>query len=297
MVTEIRPGEPVSAELRRVAAEYGRIAAAALRRRDEDPHKAVHESRKAMRSARGVLRLYREVLGDDGYRERNGLLRHAAHLLSPHRDARVRLETLDSLVAGVDKHRELAPELRARIEEFLRLSTGDLEAAAARAEELVQTFRDSLSEWPGETEDGPKLAGKGLRRAVKRAGKRLDRALSDPTPETLHELRKRSKDVREQLRVLRLLEPERLDDLEDEFDDVSDDLGDARDLHLIASLLEDTAKNWPAARPLIGLLVEEATRRRHDLERSGLKHARKAAGVSAGDLKDLVRERWRPRTQ
>ena len=288
MRIEILPAAPIPAELKRAAHAFSEAAQAALRRRSANREKAVHEARKAIRSARALLRLDRGALGKRAYAERNGMLRQAAELLSPHRDAHVLLSTLDALVKRVGDADGLAQPLQRRIAERVELRTGSLDAAARKAEELLGRFRESIEPWPAHRQTGAKAAGKGLRRSYKRVRKRLEQAEGDLSKERVHELRKRGKDVREQLRLLRRLAPDRIDRLEQKFDDLSDDLGEARDLDLADDVLSNLAKNWPAGRALIRKLQQQAASRKEKLVKKGLKRARKATAPSPKSIKRLV---------
>lgn len=292
MRIEIRQDAPVSAELRRIALALSGTALESLSKRSQYPEEAVHESRKAIRSTRALLRLYRKALGKQRYAEHKGLLRQAAQLLSPLRDAHVRLATIDKLIELVGDKDGLGVPLRKHINERLEIMTGSLEHAATKAEALLKRFGNTIEPWPPDRRNAPKNIGKRLSRTFKRVRKRLKQAKKEPTPERLHQLRKCGKDVREQLRMLRPLEPDRIDKLENRFDDLCDELGEARDLYLASNLLSDVAKNWPAGKPLIEKLQREASARQNKLVRKGLKHASRATAGPAKSIKRLISQRW-----
>lgn len=292
MAIEIDTSAPVGADLRRVILDRVEASIASLAGRAEDRDGAVHEARKAMRSARAVLRLCRKELGESGYRSRNAVLRQASQFLSPHRDAHVRLETIRKLIERTGEDDERAPELLRRIEDRLTIMNGDLEAAAVRAEAMLQGYRSVLEPWPEGLADGATLVGKGLKRSYKKVRRRLAEAENDRAPERLHELRKRGKDVREQLRVLRAFDPEFIDGLESKFKDLCDDLGEARDLQLVGALLADELKNWPGGKPLIVRLLRAGEKREARLVRRGIRHAREATSVGASSLREMVERGW-----
>ena len=58
---------------------------------------SIHNVRKELKRARAALRMLRECIGVTGYRRDNALLRDAARPLTPVRDARVLLQTLEQL--------------------------------------------------------------------------------------------------------------------------------------------------------------------------------------------------------
>lgn len=294
MRIEIHQNAPVSSELKRVALDLSREALAALHQRSKFPEKSVHEARKAIRSVRALLRLYRTTLGEQNYAEHNGIMRQAAELLSPHRDAHVRLATIDRLIEPVGNEDVLSSLLREHVAERLQIMTGSLEDAATKAEDLLERFCHSIESWPTDQGNASKRIGKSISRAFKRARKERKSAKKAPLPQRLHELRKRGKDMREQLRILRPLEPHRIDKLESKFDDLCDQLGEARDLYLLGNLLSNVAKNWPAGKPVINKLKSEAVARKDKLVRKGLKQAGKATAGSAKSIKQIIAKRWKP---
>ena len=73
------------------------------------PHRSdagIHNMRKELKRARAALRMLRACIGVVEYRRDNALLRDAARPLTPIRDAKVLLQTLEPLTAK----KELAPE-------------------------------------------------------------------------------------------------------------------------------------------------------------------------------------------
>ena len=64
-----------------------------------DRETGVHQARKALKRIRAVLRLVRDVLGDEVYRAENVVARDVARALSPVRESFVLARTLDSLLA------------------------------------------------------------------------------------------------------------------------------------------------------------------------------------------------------
>src|SRR4030095_8200693 len=70
-------------------------AVCALEKRNAPSDGAVHYARKQLKRARAGLRLLRDALPKASYSRENGELRDAARPLSPIRDARVMLDTLE----------------------------------------------------------------------------------------------------------------------------------------------------------------------------------------------------------
>jgi CHAD domain-containing protein len=251
----------------------------------ESPVEAVHEARRDIRALRAIVRLLKEGLGDDRYRRESGLLRDAASLLSPHRDTHVVLATFDRLAHDLpDGHGEAASMLRGRL---ARSEDATLADHAAGTELHLRRFLDSIACWP-EACDDPLVVSRGLKRCVRRARRGCRDALHTPTPPHLHELRKRCKDVRDQLRVLAPLKPRKLRKIGRRYDRVCDLLGEGRDM----CLLQESLSVIAGPRPFSELMAAEAARRHAELAAEGLRMFAKATRTSGKKLGRVVRERW-----
>ncbi|MBA2240994.1 MAG: CHAD domain-containing protein, partial [Solirubrobacterales bacterium] len=92
-----RSDEGLGEAARRVATGRVESALEQLRRTsasdDEATAEAVHEARKDLKKTRSVLRLVREGLERERYREQNARLRDAGRGLAGARDAEVKLAT------------------------------------------------------------------------------------------------------------------------------------------------------------------------------------------------------------
>ncbi len=262
----LRPGEPVDAEVRRVA--RGRIANAVgvLRDPDADPVEAVHTARKDMKKLRSTIRLVRPALGEKLYAAENGRYRDAAGMLSDVRDAQVRSATVDALAEhfAADGPRGGWARVRGAFAASEAESPPGLGASPEQAAAAIAEGESAIDDWPlGNS--GFKLIAPGLRRAHAQARGRYREALDDPTDERLHEYRKRSKDLWYHLRLVREGWPGLLGATADEAHRLSDLLGDDHDLVLLIEYLDRgggplEAEQLVELRDLIG-------RRRHELQR------------------------------
>src|SRR4051794_8517044 len=66
---------------------------------------SVHEARKHIKKVRALIRLLRPAMGDAFYKRENAALRKAARKMSPIRDAQVRVQTIEKLMARSPAHR------------------------------------------------------------------------------------------------------------------------------------------------------------------------------------------------
>ncbi len=292
MAFEVGRGEAAGAALERVARELARSALDHLARAGEDPVGAVHEARRNIRSLRALLRLLRGPLGEERYAQEAAILRDAARLLSPQRDAHVVMGLFDRLIEELpEPERIAAAPLRDRITRHMDRGRTVAEQAAEAAT-LVAAFEGSLSEWAGALAGAEDAASDGIRSCARRARRRWREAAEDPLPERLHELRKRCKDVREQLRILRPLKPGPLGKLERRYGRACDRLGEGRDLHLLGETLCAVAREAPESAGAVARVVQIAAARRAELIGPGLRKARSATRSSPRKLAGVVRERW-----
>ncbi|WP_192036396.1 CHAD domain-containing protein [Halomonas sp. YLGW01] len=100
MAFALRLDRGMQANLRRICDRQLRKALSELSIEPSDPRLAdhVHQVRKRMKMLRGLLRLMRDVMPSDMYRQENAALRDAARALAGLRDTQVRIETFDRLV-------------------------------------------------------------------------------------------------------------------------------------------------------------------------------------------------------
>ena len=239
----LRTDERVADGIRRIAAEqlidarYG-LAKASGRNLGE----AVHDTRKRLKLVRALLRLSRDAIGEACYERENSSLRRAGQRLSPSRDAQVLLDTVEALrerfdhELGDDATEILCGRLeddRQKAEAILRRDERDVEAVLGTLEETAAR----APEWPVGPDDFSALSP-GLRRIYRRARRAMRAAREDPTPENLHEMRKRTKDLRHAAEIVCGARPKRLSKVARRAHEVGDLLGDHHDLHVLREFVE-----------------------------------------------------------
>jgi CHAD domain-containing protein len=248
--------------MRRIALGRNEKAAERLReaREADDLSDCIHGARKDLKKLRAALRLLRHELGDQAYRAENARYREAGRLLAPSRDAEVKLETLESL-RGRLAGRLPAEEIEGWVEDLRR----ERDAAVATVRDgyaieealaLIEEGRERIAIWPlGES--SWKLVGPGVDRAYRRGRKAMRKATAEPSGEHLHRWRKRVKDLWYHLRILRDAQPEALQPMLDQADELADFLGDRHDLDV---LREDLLGREPLAASRTALGEAIATR-------------------------------------
>lgn len=231
--------------LRRLAGRFVRRAARALAS-PEPSDASVHSARKDLKRARTVLRLLRPVLRDRIYRRENAVLRDAAHALNAARDAKMLAETLQSLLRR-------APVLRESpgVAELL----GSLQAERVSMQRRLDAhpaqrlrMRRSLGQLCGRADHwrvgrhGWSVLGPALKRIYGRARSALPNIRPHPSDASLHEWRKRVKYVRYALEMLEPVRPRKLTRLARRAERLTDRLGQAHDLSVLAQKASDFAK-------------------------------------------------------
>jgi CHAD domain-containing protein len=288
----LRAGEPPSAGLQRMALGQIDIAIEQLEGTSTAgptaAAKSVHETRKALKRLRALLRLLRHELGDDAFAREDAAVRDIARSLSGARDAEVMLATLDALIRrhprklarhkGVRKlRRELADEQR-------RMTARTLGDSATRARVIADlgALRSRVSRWSLPGGAGTKLVQLGLRglyaqgrRRFRDAKRRKGRDI-----QSMHRWRKRVKDLRYVAEMLardsrpkgkRRATDARLRRLAKRADSLGETLGEDHDLAVLAERVRKGPKRRGARKTLLKLIA----RRRRELRKAALRDGKR----------------------
>lgn len=283
----LAPGESVAAALRRMALAQTDLAIELL---DCEPsaapdEQAIHETRKAIKRLRALLRLLEGELGPDVYARENAALRDVARRLSQARDAEVMLATLDALLERHPRKLErrrgvarLRRGLAAQRDEARRQALGD---PAARAEVVgeLHAFRWRVSGWRLRERPGMALVEADLERVYRRGRRRYRRARDGRGERmtTMHEWRKRVKDLRHALEMLdRRGGGRELRKLAARADALGELLGEDHDLAVMAERLRAgrhvrRGETWRVGRGTRRALLKAIRARRRKLRRRALR--------------------------
>lgn len=251
--------------LERVAREQLDRALAGLEDPKIDRHEAIHEARKCGKRLRALLRLARAGIGDDLYRRENGAIRDAAKDLSRLRDAEALLETyarLQARFADEVDWRRLLGARRALVARRRELADdGVLPRRIAAFGEVLRVVRDRLPAWPLADLGFDELAP-GFERAYRRGRKAMRAIDAAPSDERFHALRKRAKDHRYHLELLRNLWPGQVKARRAEVRMLGDLLGDEHDLSVLRATLQAEGERFGDG---AGLLLDLAQRQQAEL--------------------------------
>ena len=258
-------GEKLSDGIRGVLQGQVQRAASHLQgREDETPDKAVHAARKSFKRSRATLRLARNELGPEAFSRENRRYRDLGRDLSGARDADVLLATLDDIATRSGREGAFGG-LRERVAAERDARRGELDDDSARTAAIarLKDAENAIGELPLDDDLGALVAGW---RKTYRDGRRAYRAAGrEHTTETLHEWRKRVKDLWHQCQVFELLWPARMKTMAGQASKLSDALGEDHDLAVL------TAKARENEDALTGeerrVLSREIKRRRRKLQK------------------------------
>jgi CHAD domain-containing protein len=282
-VNQIDPHEPVANSVRRIVGEE--IAAAEQRLGSpEDRDETIHEVRKSVKKVRGVLRLMQPVLNGTYQREVDAW-REIAHRLAGLRDAGAVIGAFDEICETcpqkvgpairqqlLAKKREL--EKKEDVSRVFSLVGTDLK----RAERRVRRWNPA-----GE---GFSAIAPGLRKTFKKGNEALRTASAEPSPENLHDLRKRVKEQLYQLRLLEALWDTRLRRQEKRLGKLEDTLGRHHNVVVLRS------KIAPQPTPEVAAFLKYAGEFEADLAKRALKMAKRVYRDSAGKFTRRVERLW-----
>lgn len=278
--------ETLEAGLRRIAVRQIETGLAELDDPDLPRARAVHQVRKRCKKLRGLLRLVRP--GFKAYDRENAAFRDAARSLSALRDASAHVEAFDRLAERYGD--DIDPGALTGLREHLMAGRTEVDEDLARArlgafQQTFQAARQRAARWTlkGDASD---ILGKGARLTYRRAVRAMKAARADPTPEALHEWRKRVKYHWYHTRLLKALWPA----LMEPWGLVAGELGEALgDHHDLAVLRAEVLEREDAASNRSFELLDRLARAEQDrLEAAGF-----AAGARLfAERPDAFAERW-----
>jgi CHAD domain-containing protein len=263
------PSETVPVAVRRVALEQLSVAIDHLVAVEGRRDKHVHEARKCMKRLRGLVRLVRRDLGADNYLRENATFRDAAGRISGLRDAAVRVQTLDKLVAycGRDLPRSRFAMVRSWLVRRRKATYNRLTAASEVVRGIARELehaRERVPVWTVAEEDWSGVAA-GLKRVYSRGRQEYRQVYRDPSDEGFHDWRKSVKYLWYHAQLLGWWDPPALAVMVEELDQLGELLGDDHDLVLLEdTLLEEYPKGRAPA--TVRALRHRITRKRRHLQ-------------------------------
>lgn len=229
--------ERVANGVRRIMRETLAGAIMQLNRPSGELTEAVHECRKALKKARSLARM--TALVDNDAKS----LRAAARLLAPLREEAAHVECLERLASAQDANacRDILEQLKAHFTSQYDVSRENAAATAAILLEAQQIIANASVCLDAALDGGCTTTDllAGLTQSYARGRRALRRAAKATTPDMIHALRKRAKDLRYQTCILMNAWPAGLGMFESELHRFTDYLGAAHDLALLQTTVSE----------------------------------------------------------
>ncbi len=295
MTFELKRKETVPDGIRRIISERIDKALDVLDSRKIVRDEAVHKARKRFKEVRGVLRLVRNELGEKQFRRENRTFRDASRPLSKVRDAKVLLDTLDELAAryGIIRSsgsfRRLRVALAARRRQVRRrVFKKDLATPSIVREVRASSRR--MGNW-SLNRKGWRAIADGLGETYSKCRETMHAALRDNDDESLHEWRKRTKNLRYEIELLARAFPSAMEPMADASHQLTDLLGKDHDLAVLEQLVENELRSVAdAERELLKPLVEQ---RRKELLKEGRELGRKLFAENDEEFVHRIHGYWK----
>jgi CHAD domain-containing protein len=297
--------ERLAAGLRRMALAQADLALEQLEKATgEDAKRAIHETRKAIKRMRTIVRLLAGELGERECAREQATLRAAANGLAGAREAEVMLATVEELVRrhpgrlagkrGIAHIRDHLSADRARAQR----AVDDPANRLAVAREL-RAFRSRAAAWDFLEHGAVAPVEVGLRRVYRQGRRRLEkakRASAGRRMRAMHQWRKRVKDLRYAAEALERAEARAglirgggsrrrskrtrreakwIHKLASRADDLGELLGEEHDLAVLEQWLERSGGHSGAGRRTRRRLLKLIARRRKQLRRRALREGRR----------------------
>lgn len=260
----LRPTESLPTGIRRIARRQIDTACRELQN-EENPRRAVHESRKALKKLRAILQLAAPELGRKRQKQEKQAIRHAARLLAPLRDAEVQTLTLASLIETAKlpakEFSEVSGILDAEVSRLHRQAT----RPARRAQEILRVARGRIRRWPLRGLEWESLEHE-MRQTYRKGRKALEIFQQKPASEAFHAWRKRVKELWYHLRITQSYLPEEAADWIANVEAIGELAGNANDLAVLRETLSALQPNAQTAR-----LIAEIDQRLPELHSAAAK--------------------------
>lgn len=281
--------------VRRIAVEQVEKVLAAPRQRHERVV-WVHDVRKTMKRLRALLRCVRAGLGEKAFRQENAALRLIARNLSGLRDRDVMAVTIAGL-SGRDKDLDEALAWLGSCLASANASpaNGGSRSAGAVVREAVEALAIARERLGAIDVDGDlvEVVAAGLRTCQRTGREAVERLALDPTDENVHEVRKAAQTYQRQHTLVHSVWPELSGVRVAAAKALSQMLGDAQDLAVLAAAARQHAtRDDPHASELAGRVVAACRDRQAELRKIAIPMATRLFATKPKAMAAELIEQW-----
>jgi len=284
----------VGPELQRVAEEEISAAQAQMRAADRtDAGEAVHVARRHFKKLCALVELLRQPLGTKAIRKEQAFYRGAGRAFHRLRDAQAQTAAFDKLTGRFfEKRRPLIVLAVRRV----------LNAGEQRSRRVLEKSSTCETVLAGLREARERVAGwelreyrwkdlcAALRRSYRRARAAWRQACTEPRPRWLHDWRRHTKELYDQLCLARSAAPDFLDEITGELDVLGEFLGDDHDLVGLRKVIERHSRQAPPG-PAREALLEMLALRREELLDAAFDLAERVFAESPGEFIQALEDR------
>jgi CHAD domain-containing protein len=268
--------EDLHAALRHDAKKHIRAALALLRHGERNEvDDSIHSARKHLKNVRALLRLVRNDIGRKRFAKMNRCLRESCRGLSGLRDSVVAAATMKTLLARdvlpTTSRKVLHSALEARIAKARNQLFGSPRQCRAITENLRKSLR-LVNQW-SPSRAGWETLSRELRGTYRRGRVAARRAARNVSNESLHELRKRTKELLHVCEFLEQRDSKHFRSMIRSTQRLAELLGQDRDLAVLEDLARKDLHGQFSAVELERILLR-AAKRRARLQTSARKRAR-----------------------
>ena len=229
-------------EFKRLLKERAEQATSIIRSETMNPDQRVHDFRTNLKMMRAVLRLMRFNLGEEVYAAENAFYRNIQQELAPLRDSNVRMSTLESLLSlaknSVDIR--LFDKYYADLNSSYSKIRDTFESGEADELAMMKVLERSKKIATIAFSDKSTVAVvAGLKKIYRQGRNLMATAREDPTPENMHEWRKKVKYLWYHVELLKNLWKPVMKGFGKSIHQLSDFLGDEHDLSVLIDDLEE----------------------------------------------------------
>jgi CHAD domain-containing protein len=298
--------EVLGSGVKRVTMEQLEVAASGFFEGESEFPRAVHESRKAIKRVRSLLRLVRGELNDRVFHYEDKLLRDMGRAISEIRSAAAMTGAVNlvSDLYGDLLADDTFDEMTSRFEhrrDVLELNALEDPVLVERIVRDLEKAYHRYSGWPTDTEsrevygvgirEGFEAIGPGLSATYGRGRKEMVTAYTRPLPEHFHSWRKRAKYLRHQMEFLVPLWPEVVAGMAVTLYRLGEILGEDHDLAEVIELIHERPDLCPDPRER-SLFTALAQQRRSELHVAAEILGRRVYAEKPGALRARFSEYW-----